>query len=122
MVTQVTNFGRSGVSDWLIQRASAVVLAAYTVFIVAYLLLTPELTYEQWRGLFSELWMRIFTLLTLVSVVAHAWIGLWTVLTDYLTERMMGAKATLLRLSAQALLALAVATYLVWGVEIIWGF
>lgn len=122
MVTQVTNFGRSGLSDWLIQRASAVVLAAYTVFIVAYLLLNPELTYEQWRGLFGELWMRIFTLLTLVSVVAHAWIGLWTVLTDYLTERMMGAWATLLRLSAQTLLALAVATYLVWGVEIIWGF
>ena len=34
MVTQVTNLGRSGLYDWLMQRASAVVLLAYTVFLV----------------------------------------------------------------------------------------
>lgn len=122
MVTAVTNLGRSGLYDWLVQRVSAVVLAAYTVFIVLYLLLNPGLEYEQWQALFGQLWMRIFTLLALLSVVAHAWIGLWAVLTDYLTDRVMGAKATVMRLLAQVLLALVAVIYTLWGVEIIWGF
>lgn len=122
MVTSVTNLGRSGVSDWLLQRASSVVLAAYTLFIVLYIVLNPNLNFEQWQALFGQLWMRVFSLLTLLSLVAHAWVGLWTVLTDYLTERMMGGKATVLRILAQGLLALVVVTYTLWGVEIIWGF
>lgn len=122
MVTAVTNFGRSGVLDWLIQRVSAVVLAVYTVFIVAYILLNPGMEYEQWQALFGQLWMRIFTLLTLLSVVVHAWIGLWSVLTDYITDRVLGGKATVLRLLAQVFLALVAIIYVLWGVEIIWGF
>jgi len=122
MVTAVTNFGRSGVSDWLMQRVSSVVMAVYTVFIVAYILLNPGMEYEQWQALFAQLWMRIFTLLTLLSVVVHAWIGLWSVLTDYITDRVMGGKATVLRLLAQVFLALVAIIYVLWGVEIIWGF
>ncbi|UZJ45730.1 succinate dehydrogenase, hydrophobic membrane anchor protein [Marinimicrobium sp. C6131] len=122
MVTAVTNLGRSGLYDWLIQRVSAVIMAIYTVFIVAYMLITPELSFEQWQGLFGQLWMRVFTLMTLLSIVAHAWIGLWAVLTDYITERMMGGKALVLRLLAQVLLAVVAVTYTLWGVEIIWGF
>ena len=121
MVTAVTNLGRSGLSDWLVQRVSSIIMLAYTVFVSGYILLIPELTYPQWQGLFSQLGMRIFSLLTLLSVVAHAWIGLWGVLTDYLTERLMGNKGTVLRLLAQFLLAIALATYTLWGIEIIWG-
>ena len=32
MVTNVTNFSRSGLFDWMAQRVSAVVLAAYALF------------------------------------------------------------------------------------------
>lgn len=122
MVTSVTSLGRSGVSDWLLQRVSAVIVLAYTFFIVGYILLTPELDYGQWRALFDQLWMRIFSLMTLISIMAHAWIGLWVVLTDYLTERAIGSKALVLRLLAQVVLALVAVTYTLWGVEIIWGF
>ena len=122
MVTSVTSLGRSGVSDWLLQRVSAVVLLAYTLFIVGYMLLTPELDYSQWQALFDQLWMRIFSLMTLISIVAHAWIGLWVVLTDYLIERAIGSKALVLRLLAQVVLALVAVAYTLWGIEIIWGF
>lgn len=121
MVTSVTSFGRSGLYDWLIQRVSGVVMAAYTVFIVAYLLLNPDLTFEQWKSLYSQLWMRVFTLATLLSFIAHAWIGLWAVLTDYLTVRLLGNKATFLRIFAQLILGVAAVTYLVWGIQVIWG-
>lgn len=122
MVTAVTNLGRSGVSDWLIQRVTALVMLAYVIFLVVYVLITPELSYADWQGLFGQLWMRIFSLITLLSIVAHAWIGLWIVLTDYITEYMMGGKAVVLRLLALLGLAAVALTYTLWGIEIIWGF
>lgn len=122
MVTAVTSFGRSGLYDWLIQRVGGVVMAAYTLFIVVYIAINPELNYAQWSGLYGQLWMRIFSLITLVSFITHAWIGLWAVLTDYLTNRLMGAKATVLRLLAQVMLGVVAAAYLVWGIETLWGF
>lgn len=122
MVTAVTSFGRSGLYDWLIQRVGAVVLTAYTIFLVAYVAMNPEMDYAQWSNLYNQLWMRIFSLLALISFITHAWIGLWSVLTDYLTNRLLGAKATVLRLIAQIVLGVAAVTYLVWGVEILWGF
>lgn len=122
MVTAVTSFGRSGLSDWVAQRFSAVVLAAYTIFIVAYLVMHPGLTYEEWSGLFQQLWVRIFTLLVLVSIAAHGWIGLWGVLTDYITTRMIGSSALFLRTVALSVYAIITFAYLVWGVQILWGF
>lgn len=121
MVTSVTSFGRSGLYDWLIQRVGGVVMAAYVIFIAAYIALNPELTYEQWQTLFSQLWVRVFSFVTLLSFIAHAWIGLWAVLTDYLTVRLMGDKATVLRILAQVVLGGVSVTYLIWGIEIIWG-
>lgn len=122
MVTAVTNLGRSGLSDWLVQRFSAIILAAYTVFIVAFIVFTPELDFAKWTELFGQLWMRIFTLLVLLSCAAHGWIGLWNVLTDYVTTRMMGNSAVALRMIVLAVYALVTVAYLVWGVEILWGF
>ncbi len=122
MVTSVTNFGRSGLYDWLIQRVGGVVMAAYLFFIVGFIALNPELTYEQWSALFGQLWVRVFSFVTLLSFIAHAWIGLWAVLTDYLTERLMGSKATVLRIFSQVVLGGVSVTYLIWGIEILWGF
>ena len=114
MVTNITNLGRSGVSDWVIQRVSAVILALYTVFIVAYLLFNPGLDYVTWSNLFAQTWMRIFSLLAFISLAAHAWVGLWTVTTDYL-------KSTCVRFGAQIVIILAVFVFLVWGIQVLWG-
>ncbi len=122
MVTSVTSFGRSGLYDWLIQRVGAVVMTAYVIFLAVYIALNPDLTYEQWSALFGQLWVRVFSFVTLLSFISHAWIGLWAVLTDYLTERLMGSKATVLRIFAQMLLGGVAITYLIWGIEILWGF
>jgi succinate dehydrogenase / fumarate reductase, membrane anchor subunit len=121
MVTSITSFGRSGLYDWLIQRVGGAVMAAYTLFIVAFILSHKELAFADWQSLYSHLWMRVFSFVTLLSFISHAWIGLWAVLTDYLTERMLGAKATVLRVFAQMVLGGVAVTYLIWGIEVIWG-
>jgi succinate dehydrogenase / fumarate reductase, membrane anchor subunit len=120
MVMRATNFSRNGVSDWLLQRFSAVILAAYTLFMLGFLVTQPQLDYATWSQLFSHTGMRIFTLLALVATLVHGWIGLWGVVTDYLTDRLMGSKALLLRLLVLSGYALVSFVALVWGVMILW--
>lgn len=129
MVTAVTSFGRSGLSDWLIQRVTAVILLAYTVFIVWSLLCAPDLGYEQWKALFGQTPVRVFSLLALISLVAHAWIGLWAISTDYLVEHVLriktnefvASKANLLRWIFQGVCAVVSFYYLVWGIQVLWS-
>ncbi len=121
MVTNVTSFGRSGLYDWLIQRITAVVLAVYFVTLLGYLLLTPDLDYQQWQKLFSATWMRIASLMALMALCAHAWIGMWTISTDYLTSDMLGGEETLVRFLFQGECVVLMFIYLVWGIQILWG-
>ncbi|MEN9465021.1 MAG: hypothetical protein RL217_1202 [Pseudomonadota bacterium] len=114
MVSSVTNYGRSGVYDHMVQRLTAIIIALYTVFLFGYVVAVPELQFEQWQGLFAQTWMKIFSLAALVSICAHAWIGMWTTSTDYL-------KPVVLRFLFQIACASALFVYLVWGIQILWG-
>ena len=114
MVTTVTSYGRSGLSDWLVQRVSAVILAVYSIFMVANLLLNPQIDFAQWQALFNNTSMRIFSLMALLSLGAHCWIGLWSVSTDYL-------KPFLLRFVFQMVVGLLMFIYTIWGVQLLWG-
>lgn len=71
MVTNVTSLGRNGLYDWLVQRISAVVLLVWFVYVGCYAALHEPLTYVQWQGLFTQTWMRIFTLIALLSLCAR---------------------------------------------------
>jgi succinate dehydrogenase / fumarate reductase membrane anchor subunit len=121
MVTNVTNFSRSGLFDWMAQRVSAVVLAAYSLFLLGYLVAHPGLTFADWHGLFAHGGMRIFSLLAIVSLSAHAWVGMWTISTDYLTPMALGKSATSVRFLFQAVCGMAMFAYFVWAVQILWG-
>ncbi len=114
MVTSVTNLGRSGLYDWIIQRLSAVVLALYTIFLVGYLAASSDLQYAEWAGLFSQTWMKVFSMAALVSLCAHAWVGMWTISTDYL-------KNTAVRYVFQLVSGIFLFVYLVWGIDILWS-
>lgn len=83
MVGNVATLGRNGIHDFILIRASALVLAAYSIFMLCFFICTPEVTYEIWQGLFANLAMKIFTILAVIAVLFHAWIGIWQVLTDY---------------------------------------
>ena len=119
MVTTVTSMGRSGLYDWLMQRVTAVILLAYFVYVGCVLL--GGVDYTAWKELHSQTWMRVFSLLALFSLGIHAWVGLWAVFTDYLTERLMGTTGNVLRFVAQVVCALTMFTYIVWGIQILWG-
>jgi succinate dehydrogenase / fumarate reductase membrane anchor subunit len=113
MVEIATSLGRSGLQDWLIQRISAAILGIYTVFLVGYFLFHPVLSYNQWQQLFVSNSMRYSSLLVLLSLLAHAWIGFWTISTDYI-------KILSLRLALQILFILSVFICFAWGIKILW--
>jgi len=121
MVTNVTNLGRSGLYDWLVQRFSAIILAAYSLCILSSFLLNPDMNYLQWSAVFESNLMRMFSVITLLALCAHAWIGMWTISTDYMNELQLGSKATFFRLLFQAGCVLLLAVYLLWGIQIFWG-
>ena len=122
MVGIASSFSQSGVTNWLVQRVSALVMTAYIVFITVYLLANPDISYAQWSELNSLLSMRLFSLLTMASIASHAWIGIWCVLTDYVTERLLGPKADIIRKILQVCMIAVILIYLVWAIDILWGF
>ncbi len=114
MIQSVMSLTRNGLRDWFVQRITAVIIGLYVIFLAAYILLHLPLDYATWQGLFAHPFMRFFTFLTLLSIVAHAWIGIWTILTDYV-------KVIWLRIVLEILMILALIFYLVWGIRILWG-
>ena len=128
MVTAVTSLGRSGLSDWVVQRVTAVVVLAYLVFIVV-AVFGCDMSYTEWKGLFAQTWVRVFSVAALLSTAMHAWIGLWCISTDYLISHVLrikvndyvASKANILRWAFQAASAIVLFTYVVWGIQIIWG-
>ena len=121
MRNSATSFSRSGLSDWLVQRVSAYILAAYFLVIAGFLVCSQGVGYVEWYSFMTSTAMRIFTLLALLALAGHAWVGLWTVFTDYVTERQMGPKASVLRLLLQVGMAIFIFVYVVWGIQILWG-
>lgn len=121
MVTNVTAFGRSGLSDWLVQRVSAVILAVYVVGLLGWFACTPTVDYNAWQGLNACLGVRIANTLALLALIAHAWVGVWTILTDYVTSARMGSLGTALRIVFHLAALLWLFVSLVWGAVIIWA-
>ena len=101
-----------GMGDWLAQRITAVVMAAYTVIAIGVLLKHQPLSHAVLRELFSQGWMRIATLLFAVSLAWHAWVGVRDILMDYI-------KPDGLRLTLQVFFILLLAGYLSWAAQIL---
>ncbi len=114
MVSRVVTGAHYGVRDWLIQRITAALMALYSVALAAWLLWQPVLDYDTWTGLFSSQWVRSFTLLFLLSVFYHAWIGMRNIVMDYI-------KQDEARLLIHVMVILILLLYTIWSVQILWG-
>ena len=114
MVDRVVVGAHYGLRDWLIQRVTAAVMAAYSVVLAGYLLRQPNLSYDTWTGLFSSQPIRTFTLLFLFCLFYHAWIGVRDIVMDYV-------KQASLRLVIHIVVVLVFLLYAIWSVQILWG-
>jgi succinate dehydrogenase / fumarate reductase membrane anchor subunit len=103
-----------GLRDWLMQRVTAVVIALFALFMAGVVLLTPEMDYATWKGLFAHTAFRIFAFLAIVSLLLHAWVGVRDILMDYI-------RPTGMRLALQVVVIVLLVVYLGWAIHILWG-
>jgi len=76
---------------WYAQRYSSLVILTYVAYLFYYFLtLSGDISYFEWTMFILSFQMRIFTSLVSILIILHAFIGLWTVGTDYLTIRTLG--------------------------------
>lgn len=114
MVNRIVVGAHYGLRDWLVQRMTAVVMAVYVLLMVVILISNPSLDHAQWQALFANQWMRFASLLFLLSLYLHAWVGVRDIFMDYV-------KPVGVRLALQFLTVVALAFYAVWSVHILWG-
>ncbi|CAJ0992980.1 succinate dehydrogenase membrane anchor subunit [Pantoea sp. Nvir] len=114
MVSNASALGRSGIQDWLLLRASAILIAFYIFYLFSFIALTDMLTYDVWSGFFALEFTKVFTLLTLFSILVHGWIGMWQVLTDYV-------KGLTIRLILQLVIVITLFSYAIYGTVVLWG-
>ncbi len=103
-----------GLRDWLAQRVTAVIMVVYTMLIVSAVIGSPQLDYWTWRTLWQVPVVRYATILFVVSLLVHAWIGMREIFMDYI-------KDAGLRLALYVLVIGALVWYGVWAVQILWS-
>jgi succinate dehydrogenase / fumarate reductase membrane anchor subunit len=114
MVNRIVTGAHYGLRDWLAQRVTAAVMAVYVLVVVGYLLRQASYGYDTWIELFSGNVMRTFSMLFLLSLFYHAWIGVRDIVMDYV-------KPAGIRLLIHVLVILALVLYVIWSVQILWG-
>jgi len=121
-----------GMRDWLSQRITGVLMAIFTiVLLVQYLLPSYAhdahgdrvrdaagnyiqiLGYDKWAGIFNPQWMRVLTLVVIVSLGYHAWVGMRDVWMDYVKP--VGA-----RLFMQVLTIVWLVGCAGWAIQVLW--
>ena len=95
----------SGFKAWVLQRVSAVYLAAYFLYLLAYFALCPPASHGEFTAWLAAPLVGVATALFLASLLLHAWIGLRDVVIDYIHP----LEARLAALAVVALLLLACA-------------
>lgn len=115
MVDRIVTGAHYGLRDWLVQRVTAVMMALYALAMAGWLLLHPGFNYDAWIALFSSSVVRTFSLLFLLAVYCHAWIGVRNIVMDYVISAG-------LRLVIYVVVILALLLYVIWSVQILWGF
>ncbi|TSE31052.1 succinate dehydrogenase, hydrophobic membrane anchor protein [Tepidimonas charontis] len=74
-----------GLRDWLVQRVTAVLMALFTVVLLAQVLLSSgPLGYEGWAGIFAAPWMKFLTFAVVIALAWHAWVGVRDIWMDYI--------------------------------------
>ena len=110
-----------GLLDFVLQRVTALVLGFYALCVLGFLLFRSEVAYAEWTGFMTSLPMTIFSTFALLSLAVHAWIGMWTIGTDYIRTFSFGKRSRFLRQSYQTIIALLLLGYVIWGNGVIWS-
>ena len=102
-----------GMRDWLSQRVTAVLMALFTLVLLAQVLFGGKMDYYRWSAIFSSQWMKVLTFVVIVSLAWHAWVGVRDIWMDYI-------KPVGLRLVLQVFTIVWLVGCAGWAVQVLW--
>ena len=102
-----------GFRDWMAQRVTALLMALFTVVVLAQVLMPGELGYDKWAGIFAAQWMKVLTFVVILSLLYHAWVGVRDIWMDYI-------KPVGLRLALQVFSLVWLVGCAGWAVQVLW--
>lgn len=97
------SFRASGLGAWVIQRATAVYLALFGLYVMFHLVLAPPADYATWRAWITQPWVQLGWLLFVPGLLAHAWVGIRDIAIDYVHA--LGLRIAVLGVFAATLIA-----------------
>jgi succinate dehydrogenase / fumarate reductase membrane anchor subunit len=103
-------FAFTGLAAWWVQRASAIYMLVFIVFLLGAFALHPLHSYPEWRAWVASPGVSSALLVFFAALLSHMWVGLRDVLLDY--ARPAGVRHVLLGLLAVGLLGTA--AWVVW--------
>ena len=102
-----------GLRDWLSQRVTAVLMALFTLVMLAKVLLPGPLGYDKWAGIFAAQWMKVLSFVVFIALAWHAWVGMRDILMDYV-------KPVGMRLVLQVATLVWLLGCTGWAVQVLW--
>jgi len=103
-----------GLRDWLAQRVTAVLMALFTLIVLAQVILSKgPLGYDKWAGIFSAQWMKTLTFTVIVAMLYHVWVGVRDIWMDYV-------KPVSVRLSLQVFSIVWLVGCAGWAIQVLW--
>lgn len=114
MRMRLTSSTHTGLSEWLLQRTSAIYLGLFIIYVAIRLIFWPINDFEGWRSWFDSPMVRISWLLAFASLLVHAWIGIRSVFLDYL-------KPFQLRFIISMVFATGLIACGLWVIDILYG-
>lgn len=103
-----------GARDWLAQRVTAVLMALFTVVLLAQVLISSgPIGYDKWACIFSQQWMKFLTFAVIVSLLYHAWVGMRDIWMDYVQH--VGARLVMHVFTLVWLVGCAG-----WAIQVLW--
>ena len=105
-----------GLRDWLAQRVTAVLMALFTLLLLAQVLFTSgPIGYDKWAGIFASQWMKVLTFSVIVAMLYHVWVGVRDIWMDYV-------KPVSIRLSLQVFSIVWLVGCAGWAIQVLWRF
>ena len=103
-----------GLRDWLSQRVTAVLMAIFTVVVLAQVVIgRGPIGYDRWAGIFASQWMKVLTFVVILALLYHVWVGMRDIWMDYV-------KPVAARLVLQIFSLVWLVGCAGWAIQVLW--
>jgi succinate dehydrogenase / fumarate reductase membrane anchor subunit len=102
----------SGLRAWFLQRATAIYLILFTLYMLQHLIFYAPADHAAWRAWLAQPQVSLATLLFFASLLLHAWVGIRDVIIDYVHP-------TAIRLTVLTVIGFGLVGCAAWALQII---